>query len=65
MEIKISLTTGQLTAFLEISGSTVYRLMAKNMPNIMVGSVHRAVLTFYRLMAQRNFVKQRGSYLAA
>ena len=27
--------------FLEISRSTVYRLMAKGMPNIMVGSVHR------------------------
>ena len=26
---------------LEISRSTVYRLMAKGMPNIMVGSVHR------------------------
>ena len=26
---------------LDISRSTVYRLMAKGMPNIMVGSVHR------------------------
>ena len=35
------LSTSQLTEFLEISRSTVYRLMAKGMPNIMVGSVHR------------------------
>jgi len=35
------LSTGQLMDFLEISRSTVYRLMAKGMPNIMVGSVHR------------------------
>jgi hypothetical protein len=27
--------------YLEISRSTVYRLMARGMPNIMVGSVHR------------------------
>ena len=35
------LGTNQLMDFLEISRSTVYRLMAKGMPNIMVGSVHR------------------------
>lgn len=35
------LSTSQLMAFLEISRSTVYRLMAKGMPNRMVGSVHR------------------------
>jgi len=35
------LSTGQLMEFLEISRSTVYRLMAKGMPNLMVGSVHR------------------------
>jgi len=35
------LSTGQLMDFLEISRSTVYRLMARGMPNIMVGSVHR------------------------
>ncbi len=35
------LSTGQLMDFLEISRSTVYRLMAKGMPNVMVGSVHR------------------------
>jgi excisionase family DNA binding protein len=35
------ISTSQLMDFLEISRSTVYRLMAKGMPNIMVGSVHR------------------------
>ena len=35
------LSTRQLMAYLEISRSTVYRLMAKGMPNLMVGSVHR------------------------
>ena len=35
------LSTGQLMEFLEISRSTIYRLMARGMPNIMVGSVHR------------------------
>ena len=35
------LSTGQLMDFLEISRSTVYRLMAKGLPNIMIGSVHR------------------------
>jgi excisionase family DNA binding protein len=35
------LSTGGLMDVLEISRSTVYRLIAKGMPNIMVGSVHR------------------------
>ena len=35
------LSTSQLMELLEISRSTVYRLMAKGLPNIMVGSVHR------------------------
>ena len=35
------LSTGELMDILSISRSTVYRLMAKGMPNIMVGSVHR------------------------
>jgi excisionase family DNA binding protein len=35
------LSTGGLMEVLEISRSTVYRLMARGMPNIMVGSVHR------------------------
>ena len=35
------ISTSGLMDVLEISRSTVYRLMAKGMPNIMVGSVHR------------------------
>ena len=35
------LSTNQLMDFLEISRSTIFRLMAKGMPNIMIGSVHR------------------------
>ena len=35
------LTTGELMDQLSISRSTVYRLMAKGMPNIMIGSIHR------------------------
>jgi len=35
------LGTRELMEMLGISRSTVYRLMAKGMPNIMVGSVHR------------------------
>ena len=34
-------STGELMEMLSISRSTVYRLMGKGMPNIMVGSVHR------------------------
>ena len=46
------LSTGELMDVLSISRSTVYRLMAKGMPNVMVGSVHRfpieQVLTWLR-----------------
>lgn len=35
------LNTRDLMDILSISRSTVYRLMARGMPNIMVGSVHR------------------------
>jgi excisionase family DNA binding protein len=40
-QIETYLSTGELMDMLGISRSTVYRLMAKGMPNIMVGSVHR------------------------
>ena len=39
------LSTGDLMDIFSISRSTVYRLMAKGMPNIMVGTVHRFPLT--------------------
>ena len=35
------LSTGELMDVLSISRSTVYRLMDRGLPNIMVGSVHR------------------------
>ena len=35
------LSTGELMDMLSISRSTVYRLMARGLPNIMIGSVHR------------------------
>jgi excisionase family DNA binding protein len=40
-DIEHYLSTGGLMDVLEISRSTVYRLMAKGMPSIKVGSVHR------------------------
>ena len=40
-DIEHYLSTGGLMDVLEISRSTVYRHVAKGMPNIMVGSVHR------------------------
>jgi excisionase family DNA binding protein len=38
-------STGDLMDILSISRSTVYRLMEKGLPNIMVGSVHRFPMT--------------------
>ena len=35
------LSTGELMDVLSISRSTVYRLMEKGLPSIMIGSVHR------------------------
>jgi len=40
-EIERYVSTAVLMDVLEISRSTVYRLMAKGMPSIKVGSVHR------------------------
>ena len=40
-DVEHYLSTAGLMDVLEISRSTVYRLMAKGMPNIKVGSVHR------------------------
>ena len=39
METEKYLSTGQLMDYLKISRSTVYRSMAKGMPDIMVGTV--------------------------
>ena len=35
------ISIGRLMEFLEISQSTIYRLLAKGMPSVKVGSVHR------------------------
>ena len=35
------LSTGELMDILGISRSTIYRLMARGLPNIMIGTVHR------------------------
>jgi excisionase family DNA binding protein len=40
-DIEEYLSTAGLMHVVEISRSTVYRLMANGMPNVMVGSVHR------------------------
>ena len=40
-DIEHYVSTAGLMEVLEISRSTVYGLMAKGMPNIMVGNVHR------------------------
>jgi excisionase family DNA binding protein len=40
-DVEQYLSTGELMDMLGISRSTVYRLIEKGMPNIMVGSVHR------------------------
>jgi len=41
LELERYLSRGELMTMLGISRGTVYRLMAKGMPNIMLGSVHR------------------------
>ena len=45
---------------LEISRSTVYRLMAKGMPSIMVGSVHRFPIYQVLIWLEDNYPNTRG-----
>ena len=61
------LSTGELMDMLGISRSTVYRLMAKGMPNIMVGSVHRFPMNQVLNWLQKRDDKQRieETHLAA
>jgi len=40
-QTEIYLSTAELMLMLSVSRSTVYRLMEKGLPNILVGSVHR------------------------
>ena len=46
---------------LEILGAPVYRLMAKGMPNVMVGSVHRFPIEQVLRWLKENYGDYRGS----
>jgi excisionase family DNA binding protein len=59
-EIEQYVSTGVLMDVLEISRSTVYRLMAKGMPNIMVGSVHRFPIDQVLMWLKENYPNTRG-----
>ena len=52
-------STAVLMHVLEISRSTVYRLMAKGMPNIMVGSVHRFPIEQVLTWLEENYPNTR------
>jgi excisionase family DNA binding protein len=54
-DIEHYLSTAGLMHVLEISRSTVYRLMAKGMPNIMVGSVHRFPIDQVLIWLEENY----------
>jgi excisionase family DNA binding protein len=55
------LSTRELMDMLSISRSTVYRLMAKGIPNIMVGSVHRFPIEQVFKWLKENYGDWRGS----
>ena len=57
-DIEHYVSTGGLMEVLEISHSTVYRLMAKGMPNIMVGSVHRFPMQQVLMWLEENYGRQ-------
>jgi excisionase family DNA binding protein len=54
-DIEHYVSTAGLMHVLEISRSTVYRLMAKGMPNIMVGSVHRFPIDQVLIWLEENY----------
>ena len=56
-DIEHYVSTGVLMDVLEISRSTVYRLMAKGMPNIKVGSVHRFPIDQVLTWLKENYAK--------
>jgi excisionase family DNA binding protein len=60
-DIEHYISTGGLMDVLEISRSTVYRLMAKGMPNIMVGSVHRFPIEQVLTWLEENYPNTRES----
>ena len=51
-------STSGLMDVLEISRSTVYRLIARGMPNIMVGSVHRFPIDQVLIWLEENYPTQ-------
>jgi len=59
-EIERYVSTAVLMDVLEISRSTVYRLMAKGMPNIMVGSVHRFPMEQVLAWLEENYPNTKG-----
>ena len=59
-DIEHYLSTGGLMHVLEISRSTVYRLMAKEIPNIKVGSVHRFSMEQVFEMVEGELGRHRG-----
>jgi excisionase family DNA binding protein len=59
-DIEQYLSTGGLMHVLEISRSTVYRLMTKGMPNIMVGSVHRFPIEQVLMWLEENYPNTVG-----
>ena len=60
-DIEHYLSTGGLMDVLEISRSTVYRLMGKGMPSIKVGSVHRFPIEQVLTWLKENYRDYRGS----
>jgi excisionase family DNA binding protein len=58
--IEQHLSTAGLMDLLEISRSTVYRLTAKGMPNIMVGSVHRYPIEQVLKWLKKNYGDTKG-----
>jgi len=59
-DIEHYISTSGLMEVLEISRSTVYRLMAKGMPNVMVGSVHRFPIDQVLTWLEENYPNTKG-----
>jgi len=59
-DIEHYISTAGLMEVLEISRSTVYRLMAKGLPSIMVGSVHRFPIDQVLTWLEENYPNTKG-----
>ena len=59
-DIEHYISTAGLMEVLEISRSTVYRLMAKGMPSIKVGSVHRFPVDQVLAWLEENYPNTKG-----